>query len=80
MHSLAEIHEEIERLTERRGELLRALGDAHDAALVAEHKALEAGIAQLWQQQRIARARLRFGDRETIIQRARTEQRLERAA
>jgi hypothetical protein len=80
IHSLAEIHEEIERLTKRRGELLRALGDAHDAALVAEHKTLEAGIAQLWQQQRIARARLRFGDREAIIRRARTEQRLERAA
>ena len=80
MHSLSEIRDEIERLTQQRAELLHALGEAHDSTLVAEHKQVEDRIARLWEEQRIARARLRFGERDTILQRARTEERLERAA
>jgi hypothetical protein len=80
MHSLDEIRERIEQLTERRSELLHALNVAHDPALVAEHHELEAELAALWEQQRQERARLRFGERDAIIRRARSEERLERAA
>ena len=37
-------------------------------------------VARLWDEQRQARALLRFGDRDAIIQRARQEERLSRAA
>jgi ABC-type phosphate transport system auxiliary subunit len=75
-----EIREEIERLTERRAELFHALSEGHDAALAAEHAQLEERIARLWDEMRALKARLRFGDRESIITRARQEERLERAA
>jgi hypothetical protein len=48
--------------------------------LAAEHQQLEELVAQLWEEQRNARAMLRFGDRDVIIQRARQEERLSRAA
>ena len=78
--TLNDIKLEIERLTERRGELFHALSQKHDPALAAEHAALEERIARLWDAQRAERARLRFGERDSIIQRARQEERLERAA
>jgi hypothetical protein len=80
MRSLDEIKEAIEELTERRSELLHALTEAHDPALVAEHHALDEQLAALWDEQRAVRAQLRFGERDAIIRRARTEERLERAA
>jgi hypothetical protein len=80
MHSLDEIREAIEQLTERRSELLHELNLAHDPTLVAEHHELEAELAALWEEQRRERARLRFGERDAIIRRARNEERLERAA
>jgi hypothetical protein len=80
MRSLDEIRAEIEALTERRSELLHNLTEAHDPTLVAEHHALDERLAALWDEQREVRARLRFGEREAIIKRARTEERLERAA
>ena len=80
MRSLPDIKTDIERLTQRRSELLHALAEGHDLDLVEEHKALEEQIAQLWEEHRVARARVRFGERDEIIQRARHEERLERAA
>lgn len=80
MWTLSDIRLEIERATEQRAELLRRLSQGHDPALAAEHKRLEATLARLWEEHREARARLRFGERETIISRARVEERLDRAA
>jgi len=80
MNTLNDIRIQIERLTERRAELFHRLAEAHDPALAAEHKELDDRIAQLWEEQRIERARLRFGERDTIIHRARAEERLDRAA
>jgi hypothetical protein len=80
MRSLPEIRTDIDRLTERRSELLHALAEGHDSALVTEHQKVEDEIARLWEEHRIARARVRFGERDAIIQRARHEERLERAA
>ena len=80
MPTVEDIRLEIERLTERRAELFHALSEGHDPALAAEHAELEARIARLWDEQRAARARLRFGERDEIIKRARAEERLDRAA
>lgn len=80
MRSLPDIRTDIESLTERRSQLLHTLAEGHDAELVAQHQAVEEQIAQLWEEHRIARARVRFGERDQIIQRARHEERLERAA
>ncbi len=74
------IRQEIEQLTERRAELFHTLSEAHDTTLAAEHQQLEQEIARLWDEHRAARAYLRHGERDAIIQRARAEERLERAA
>ncbi len=80
MRPLADIHAEIERLSERRADLWHALGEAHDSALAAELKRLNERLEALWEEHRATRATLRFGDRTQIITRARAEERLERAA
>ncbi len=75
-----QIHTEIDELSERRAELWRILGEGFDAAASAELKQVDARLEELWAEQRAIRARLRFGDREKIVARARAEERLERAA
>ena len=80
MRTLTDIRSEIDRLSDRRLHVMRALAQEHDTDLAAEHKELEERIAGLWEEQRNARASVRFGDRDTIIQRARQEERLSRAA
>jgi hypothetical protein len=80
METLTEIRQEIDRLSARRVDVMRALSEGFDATLKAEHLELEERIARLWDEQRQARALLRFGDRDVIIQRARQEERLSRAA
>ena len=80
MRTLTEIKQEIDLLSERRIFVMRALSEGHDSTLAAEHQLLEEQIAELWEEQRFARATLRHGDRDLIIQRARQEERLSRAA
>jgi hypothetical protein len=80
MRTLTEIKQEIDHLSERRIVVMRALSEGHDNELAAEHQRLEEQIAELWEEQRFARATLRHGDRDLIIQRARQEERLSRAA
>jgi hypothetical protein len=80
MRTLNEIRQDIDELSERRLRVMRELSQGHNPTLAAEHKQLEDEIAQLWEEQRGARAMLRFGDRDVIIQRARQEERLSRAA
>jgi hypothetical protein len=80
MRTLTEISQEIDELSERRLRVMRELAQGHDAELRAEHERLEDRIAELWEEQRHARATVRFGDRDLIIQRARQEERLSRAA
>lgn len=80
MRSIEDIHEEIEQLSEERTELWHRLSTGHDPDVRAEIRALDARLDDLWQEQRALRARLRFGDREKIVARARVEERLERAA
>ena len=80
MRTLDEIRTEIEQLTEQRSQSLQKLSQGHDVLLAAEHKELEEQIAKLWDEHRMARAEIRWGDREVIIKRARAEERLDRAA
>ena len=80
MKTLEQIKAEIERATERRAELWHVLSQGHDSETAAEVKDLEDRIQRLWDEERMLRAHLRFGDRDEIIKRARHEERLARAA
>ncbi|HEY0414808.1 MAG TPA: hypothetical protein VGC78_00360 [Gaiellaceae bacterium] len=80
MRTLTEIRQEIDEVSERRLRVMRELSQGFEPALAEEHKRLEERVAQLWDEQRHARAMLRFGDRDAIIQKARQEERLSRAA
>ena len=78
--TLTEIHEEIERASERRTELWHDLSLGYDPATAAEIKRLDARLGELWDEHRMTKAQLRFGARDKIVARARIEERLERAA
>jgi hypothetical protein len=80
MRTLEEIHTEIESLSEERTELWHRLSDEHNPDVRAEIHAIDEQLDRLWDENRAVRARLRFGDREKIVARARVEERLERAA
>jgi hypothetical protein len=80
MKTIPQIKAEIERATERRAELWHVLSQGHDSTVAAEVKELEEQIQRLWDEERLLRAQLRFGDRDEIIRRARHEERLARAA
>lgn len=80
MRTLEEIREKIEQASDRRAELFHALSEGHNPETIAELHQLEKEIEQLWEQQRVVRASIRFGDRDHILQRARTEERIERSA
>lgn len=75
-----EIHEQIEQLSEERQRLWRRLSEGLDPAVQNEIKRLDACLQELWQELRNEKARIRFGEREEIVRRARAEERLERAA
>ena len=78
--TLNQIHDEIERVSERRTELWNDLSHGHDAEVAAEIKRIDARLTKLWDDHRTLKAALRFGDRDNIVARARVEERLERAA
>ena len=80
MRTLQDIKKDIDRLSDRRAEVLHLLAEGHNPDLSAEHRQLDEQIAELWNEQRMTRATIRFGDRNLIIQRARHEERLSRAA
>jgi hypothetical protein len=80
MRNLKDIKQDIDRLSDRRATVLHMLSEGQNPDLVAEHRQLDEQIAELWDEQREVRASIRFGDRTLIIQRARHEERLSRAA
>ena len=75
-----QIHTEIERISEERQELWQRLSEGLDTTVQGQIKDLDARLQELWQSLRQEKARLRFGEREEIVRRARAEERLERAA
>jgi Protein of unknown function (DUF2630) len=80
MRTMSEIHEEIGRLSEDRAELWHRLSNEYDPEVRAEIRAIDTELDALWDEHRALRARVRFGDRDSIVARARVEERLERAA
>jgi hypothetical protein len=80
MKTLAEIHEEIDRKSAERTELWHRLSVGYEPDIVAEIRRIDAELNLLWDEHRALRARVRFGDRDAIVARARVEERLERAA
>jgi Protein of unknown function (DUF2630) len=78
--TLDTIHDAIERLSEERQELWHRLSDGLDPSARDELKAIDAELERLWQELRTEKARLRFGERDEIVRRARAEERLDRAA
>jgi hypothetical protein len=78
--TLNDIHEAIDRESERRTELWRRLSESYDPAVAADLKAIDERLQSLWAEHRQFRANVRFGDRAKIVARARAEERLERAA
>jgi hypothetical protein len=75
-----QIHTEIERISEERQELWQRLSEGLDTSVQSQLKELDEQLQTLWQSLRVEKARLRFGEREEIVRRARAEERLERAA
>ena len=80
MRTFEDIHREIDRLSDHRADVYQQLGRGHDPALAAELKQIAERLDALWAEQRALKAALRFGDRDHIVARARTEERLERQA
>ena len=78
--TVIQIHDEIEQLSETRQELWKRLSEGLDPTVAGEIKELDGKLQDLWQTLRLEKARLRFGEREEIVRRARAEERLERAA
>lgn len=75
-----QIHTAIEQLSEERQELWQQLSEGLDTSVQTQIKELDEQLQTLWQSLRVEKARLRFGEREEIVRRARAEERLERAA
>jgi hypothetical protein len=75
-----QIHTEIERLSEDRQELWQRLSDGLDPTVQTDIKLIDERLQELWHTLRLEKARLRFGERDEIVRRARAEERLERAA
>jgi hypothetical protein len=80
MNVIAAIHEEIDQISEQRAELWHRLSAGRDPELVRQIKELDDRLDALWNEHRAVRARIRFGERDQIVRRARAEERLERAA
>ena len=75
-----QIHAEIDRLSAERQILWQKLSGGLDSDVQSEIKSIDDRLQELWHSLRLEKARLRFGERDEIVRRARAEERLERAA
>jgi FtsZ-binding cell division protein ZapB len=80
MTTIPEIQAEIERLSEQRTDLYTELSRGRSETVRQEIKQIDERLQGLWDAHRAERARIRFGEREDIVRRARAEDRLDRAA
>ena len=80
MTTIPQIQAEIERLSEQRTELYTELARGRNDAARQAIKQIDEHLQVLWDQHRAERARIRFGERDDIVRRARAEDRLDRAA
>jgi hypothetical protein len=80
VRSLDDIRRELETASERRAALWDDLSGGFDAVKSAEAASLTKRIDELWEESRVARAHVRYGDSTGIITRARAQDRLDREA
>lgn len=80
MNTIPEIQAEIEQLSGQRTELYTELSRGRSEAVRQEIKQIDERLQTLWDRHRAERARIRFGERDDIVRRARAEDRLDRAA
>jgi hypothetical protein len=80
MSTMTRIHKEIDALSVERAELWHRMAGGRDLETMEEIKRLDSRLQALWEAHRAERARIRFGERDDIVKRARAEERLERAA
>jgi hypothetical protein len=80
MSTITHIHMEIDALSVQRAELWHRLSGGRDPKVIEAIKSLDERLQALWEAHRQERARIRFGERDDIVKRARAEERLERAA
>lgn len=78
MRSPQEIHNELEAATAERSELWDDLSLASDPQTRSQVDQLSQQIAVLWSELRAAKAHVRSGPRDSIIARARAEDRFDR--
>lgn len=80
MRTTTEIRTELDAATARRTEIWEGLSEGSDREKAAEAAALSQRIEELWAELRVAQAHARFGPADSIIARARAEDRLDREA
>jgi hypothetical protein len=80
MSTMTRIHKEIDALSVERADLWHMLSGGRDPETIEAIKRLDERLKVLWEAHRAERARIRFGERDEIVKRARAEERLERAA
>ncbi len=80
MKTIPEIQVEIGQLSEQRTELYTELSRGRSETVRQEIKQIDERLQALWDDHRAERARIRFGERDEIVRRARAEDRLDRAA
>ena len=78
MRPIRDIRRDLDQAVERRAAIWDELSEQHDARKSVEAAALSKRIEDLWAELRAAQARARYGPSETIIARARAEERLDR--
>ncbi len=80
MRTTTEIRRELDAATQRRTEIWESLAEGGDRERTEEAAVLSRRIEELWAELRVAQAHARFGPAESIIARARAEDRLDREA
>lgn len=80
MTTITTITDQIEQLSDERTALWNRLSGGLDPDVATEIKQIDERLQDLWQELRFEKARIRFGERDEIVRRARAEERLERAA
>ena len=78
MRTISDIRRDLDAATARRTEIWNTLSEGTDPDKAAKAAALSTQIEALWAELRAAQAHARFGPAETIIARARAEDRLDR--
>ena len=76
MNIIATIHDEIDQVSDRRAESGTGFRRAVIPSSSLRSRQLDAKLDALWDAHRAMRARIRFGEREQIVKRARAEERL----